>query len=159
MQPWETRPSEIANLLNPAFCGAVIWASVRAYETETARPMPFPLAFLILPIVLHKKTRQKISRRLPMHARLEKNQFLKIGFGGRAKQLGPIAREAIAFLLQVDAIAISADGGLLTTHNLRLRDISNDEVSDCYRKARILGMWFASAGTISTIFAMWGVRP
>ncbi len=61
MDRWEDRPTEVANLLNPAFTGALLRRSLEAYSTEIRSGMPFGLAFLVLPMSLHPGT----ARRFP----------------------------------------------------------------------------------------------
>lgn len=161
MKPWEERPIEIAHLLNPAFCGELLRVSIKAHYTSTKVLFPFPLAFLVLPIVLHRKTREAIlpTTKEQMHAWLQSRPEIRVGFAERAKDLVPITREAIAFLLQVQAIAMDDRGNLrVTPHTLRTVP-TNQEIQDCYRKAEILGRWFARTGTPSVIYTMWGVKP
>jgi len=57
MIPWEHRPIEVANLFNPAFCGEVIRRCGAGYSAKLQTGMPYALAFLVLPIVLHPATR------------------------------------------------------------------------------------------------------
>jgi len=110
MKTWYDRPIEIANLFNPAFCGAIIRNCVKSYEELINEPMPYSLLFLVLPIILHKRTRSNItSYTKQFHPLLDKHQDLKVDFSYRANQLIPITREAIMFLLQVKAIKINED--------------------------------------------------
>lgn len=55
MKAWNERTHEIAYLLNPAFCGRILYSSIKAYNEKTRKSFPFPLIYLILPLVLHKK--------------------------------------------------------------------------------------------------------
>jgi ABC-3C biological conflict system middle component len=160
---WEERPVEIANLLNPAFCGEVLRQCIISYHKTTSRSFPYPLIFLVLPIVLHRGTRERISslQRQSLHVWLQRNQDLKIGFGERASELIPITKEAIIFLLQAEAIRLDEQAGLINQPypNVTIDGQNQGEIADCYRKAELVGRWFARAGTATTIFAMWGVRP
>ena len=54
MQEWKMRTREIAYLLNPAFCGRILYTTIRAYNEKSHRAFPFPLVYLVLPLVLHK---------------------------------------------------------------------------------------------------------
>jgi len=54
MRSWIERTNEVAYLLNPAFCGRILYASVKEYENKANQPMPFALIYLILPLVLHR---------------------------------------------------------------------------------------------------------
>ena len=67
MQEWKMRTREIAYLLNPAFCGRILYTTIRAYNEKSHRAFPFPLVYLVLPLVLHKETRAIISSRTHLH--------------------------------------------------------------------------------------------
>jgi hypothetical protein len=163
MIPWEKRPVEIANLLNPAFCGEVLRRSIAKYQVTSSHPFPYPFAFLVLPIVLHRKTRESIptSARKQMHSWLMENQDIKIGFAERAKNLIQITKETITFLLQIGTLKMNKQG-LIITPDYRPCNISGQnvgEVHDCYKKAETIGQMFARAGSPTTIYIMWGVKP
>ncbi len=57
---WNERPSEEARNLNPAFCGELIFRAVSDYRKLKPQPFSFALSFLILPIALHKATRDQL---------------------------------------------------------------------------------------------------
>jgi hypothetical protein len=158
---WETRPTEIANLLNPAFCGELLRRSIRAHNTSIPRLIPYPLLFLVLPVVLHRETRESISAttREQMHVWLQSHQNTRIGFANRAKNLVPITREAISFLLQIGAIAVDDRAGVRLTRYVARNVPVSAEITDCQKKAEILGRWFARAGAPAAIYTMWGVKP
>lgn len=162
MESWEERPIEIAYLLNPAFCGEVLCRCIKAYNGFSNHLFPYALIFLVLPIVLHRKTRDSISltTREQLHVWLHAHQEVRVGFAERAKQLVPITKETIAFLLQIGAVSIDNQAGIKVVSRRR-RDIAMEEgeVTDCYNKAQIVGRWLARAGSPTTIYTMWGVRP
>ena len=163
MIPWEKRPVEIANLLNPAFCGEVLRRCIAKYQVMSMRPFPYLLAFLVLPIVLHHKTREVIptSARKQMHTWLMENQDIKIGFADRAKNLIQITKETITFLLQIGTLEMNKQG-LTITSDYKPCNICGQtigEVHDCYKKAEIFGQMLARAGSPTTIYIMWGVKP
>jgi hypothetical protein len=147
--------------LNPAFCGELIRRLVKAHNSFADHQIPFPLIFLALPIVLHRRTRESISAntREQMHVWLQSHQDARIGFAERARELVPVTREAMAFLLQHGAIAVDNRAGLRLTRYISRNVPASEEISDCYRKAEILGRWFARAGSPAAIYTMWGVRP
>ena len=53
MRRWEERPIEVANLLNPAFCGRLLYQSIVGHSEYESKDMPYVLFFLVLPLVLH----------------------------------------------------------------------------------------------------------
>ncbi|OLN21610.1 hypothetical protein BTO30_14100 [Domibacillus antri] len=163
MKPWDERPEEIANLLNPAFCSEIIRRCLKKYNQVADKPFDYSLLFLILPIVLHAPTREQINTRMrkPMHVWLEQNQYLRIEFGKRAKALVPVTKESISFLLQNKALLIDDEGKILLK-KYKKRKISGHEqgeIADIFKKSEFVGQWFASAGTPTTIYMMWGVKP
>jgi len=156
---WEERPREIAYLLNPAFCGEILRNAIKEYNSHSG-PFPYVLAYLILPIVLHKKTRERIHSRSKMHTFLQKNPDLKIGFAERARQLVTVTNESLTFLMQLGYIEL--DDARLKATSKRTNKINIDtytEIYDCFQKALIVGRWFARSENTITVFTMWGVRP
>lgn len=160
---WEERPVELAHLLNPAFCSVLLWDAISGYRKERGQGLPFPLAFLVLPIVLHKPTRQALPRSVTtrLHVWLQDKPEVRIQFAERTRQLAPYVREAIMFGSQNGILAIT-DSGELTQRSRRLPSLdwnSETEPSTCRSKAIFVGRWFAQAGGVSTIFTMWGIQP
>jgi hypothetical protein len=76
--------------------------------------MPFALAALVLPLVLHKGTRESLPRdtRTTLLAWLEEHQAILIDFALRVRSVLPYTREAILFVTMREALRF-ADGGLL----------------------------------------------
>lgn len=163
MQSWDKRPVEIANLFNPAFCALLLRESIIGYEKVQRDSLPYPLAFLILPIVLHKYTRDSLPRsiRSKLHIWLRNNPEAKVQFSARSSQMVPYTKESIMFGLQM-GIFVMDDVGNLKQIKRSLKNIKWDKDSEtayCINKARFVGRWFASAGDVLTIFHMWGIQP
>lgn len=168
MDRWEDRPTEVANLLNPAFTGALLRRSLEAFSAEARGGMPFGLAFLVLPMALHPGTARRFPARAastPLHAWLqrEENRDVLISFGERVRSLVPFTREALLFAAQ-RGIVVFDDDGRLTPGTAGLRGITNYreagvEVKEAFRRSEFVGRWFALSGTTTTIFTILGVRP
>lgn len=152
---------EVFNLFNPAFCGAVIATVVEAYQSESNKAFPFPVAYLLLPVLLTKETRDTlpVSVKQPMHAWIQNNPKVRIGFGPRCKDLLNISHDAITFLLQTKYLRMSNDSDLILLKPLKIKNLTSDEVQHIMKKAVLLGKWLAHSGSPCTIFTMWGVRP
>ncbi len=166
MKAWADTPPEVANLLNPAFCGQVVVRTVKSYLAESrGKPMPYPLAFIILPLVLHSRTRQSIKG-TTRHFQVWLNgvQAVKVGLGSRARSLVPYTRQALTFTTQTRALVVSETtaaislGVKLKTIRSRNFPISN-ETKECLTKADILGKWFARSNSSTTIYASLGLMP
>lgn len=162
MRPWSTRPKEAANLLNPAFCCTVLSAAVSNYSLQDNLGMPYPLAFIIMPVILHKQTRILLpfNTRTSLAAWLEEKPTVRIQFYERATSLKPFVREAILF---------GAANGWLSIESGRLKSQLVDsrfknflqyldgEARECVLRARLVGKWFASAGSAETVMSLWEV--
>lgn len=166
MKRWEDRAPEVANLLNPAFCGQIIHRCVLSYKRESdGSAMPYALAFLVLPLVLHRETRQAMSgTRYHFQVWLNGNQHIKVGLAERARSIVSYSREALVFLQQTAAIQVRVpDAGLVTAARLRRRPrprfSASVETKDCLRKAETLGKWFARANSPATVYASLGLMP
>lgn len=166
LQPeWRQRPREEANLFNPAFTSFLIARAVAHHErTDPREAMPFPLSFMVLPIVLHAPTREALPRAADtnMVGWISEHQHIKACFPALASRLVPITQEAIRFglayrklKLERDRIASGADRYKVTT----VPSPATDETKACLAKAAFLGRWFAYTNSTINIMAAWGVRP
>jgi hypothetical protein len=160
---WSDRPIEIAQLLNPAFCSTLLFESIAGYRQENGAGMPYGIAFLVLPTVLHKPTRDLLPKSVAskLHAWIQNNQSVRIGFAERVRWTIPFTKEGIHYASMAQLIYIS-DDGLLDLKLKRLENVKwpkTSEPSVCKNKARFIGRWFSLAGDTATLLAMWGVRP
>lgn len=166
MKSWDERPKELGNLLNPAFCCSVLASSIVGYNSNVNdKGMPFPLSFMVLPIVLHKSTRELIPRtsKTSLASWLQYNPSLKIEYHERVLSLKPFTQEAILFGYFYQWISLD-ENGKLQSHitenkiNYILRKVDK-EVKDCMQRSKTLGKMFANAGSINNIMFMWGISP
>lgn len=162
MDAWGKRPVEIASLFNPAFCSLIIRGAINGFQSEQSAGMNYSLVFLILPIVLHKTTRDKlpIAITVKMHSWLTQNREIKVQFPARVRGLLEITKEGLIYGIKAKLFAIDGNGNLKMGDNkVKPKWKSDSEPAICSRKAQFVGRWLANAGDIKTIFHMWGVRP
>jgi hypothetical protein len=166
VQSRRERSPEEANLFNPAFCGALVVKAVENFTKNAGDGLPFSLAFLILPIVLHRETRQSLPRTTitSLLAWIEDHQHQLVGFPDRVRRLRPITQEAVMFGLAHEALRVSESGLIIlgstrvvTTERTMI--LFTEEARDCIDRSGFVGRWFAKAGSPSTIMAIWGVAP
>ena len=162
MKRWSERPPEVAHLFNPAFCALLLREAVRGFDEVSPSGMPHPLVFLLLPIVLHKATRESLPGLITtkMHPWLQEHQEARIGFCERCAAILPHTREAILFAMNAQIVTLSQDGSMqppvcgLTSFLGRVtrnrRRAGNERICRA-----LAGLGRRNA----TIFAMWGVRP
>lgn len=162
---WSDRPHEEAHLLNPAFIGMLLCRMVTDYVRKAGRPMPVALAFMLAPIVLHRRTREALPKStvtgvLPW---LQEHKEVLITFAGRMRATRAVTQEALMFAMAHDCLAV--DGAALVVGRRRIpasysKNASHTEESRvCVDRAAFVGRWLAGAGTDHTIFAAWGVAP
>lgn len=166
MQSWSNRAIEEANLFNPAFCVTLLARSVENFKKKSSSDFPFTLAFVVLPIVLHARTREALpgTTVTSILAWTQDNHGVLVGFASRVRALRDITREALLFGTQSETLVVG-DGATLLLGAKRKAptgkriDLFTDEARACVDRAAFLGRWFAGAGSTSSIYAALGVRP
>lgn len=162
--PWDQRSPEEAALLNPAFLALVLFHGVQGYEQETGHSMPFPLLFLVPPVVLVENTRRALPSRKDssLAAWLQDHPSVRLRFAEVATSLVPVVRESLVFASSHGAVAL--EGGTISASRLprgarvKLAGTTQD-VQAILKNAQFVGRWYANAGTVETIMSLWGVRP
>ncbi len=163
MEQWSKRSIEVASLLNPAFCASLVYLAIKEYSKKVSSGMPFSLMYLILPILLHKTTREDINSKTNMVKWLQNRPELLIGFSKRVNSLIDCTNETIEFLLSHEVAKI-VDAKFQIINNLspnlmRVNAEKNKEMKDCYLKAEHLGRWFTNMKSQENIYIAWGIRP
>lgn len=165
MKPWIERPREEAHLLNPPFCCVIITAACAGYAESRDEPMPFALAFMVLPIILHKSTRESLPRtlRTSIPAWMQEHAEVKIGFYERLMALQPYTREALRYGLVFDWLAMAESGDVRSVAEdsliSRATRVLHSDAKQCVSRAQFLGKWLGTAASTETTMALWGIRP
>jgi hypothetical protein len=161
---WRERAREEAANLNPAFCTELLFRTVSEYARLRETPFPYALAFLILPIALHKRTRDLlpgnsstafvgwVADRKPMLAEVPELVL----------RLIPVTREALLFNLQAEVLRVEAGGLSPGKNKIRLRakiEPSTNDADEARKAATLIGRWFAGQGSASSIMYGFGVTP
>jgi len=157
---WDQRPLEERVSYNPAFLALLLREAAAGYGEETQRPLPLPLAFLVLPLVLHRPTRESLPRTVAtsMPVWLQEHQVLREGFAGRMGSISSAIREALVvgtgtglFRLDDAALHVGAEPGRGRRATTETRAISS--------RAHFAGRWLGRAGDVETIYYLWSVKP
>ena len=162
MKRWDQRPVEIRNLFNPAFCGLVLFRAFCGYEEEDPRGISFSLALLVLPLCLHKQSREILQQgnRSYLLKVVSTHPELMVNFSRRVTDLLPFTFEALGFLMQLGAFEVDPEGRLKgIPQGVRKTPTGTAESVACQRVARYLGKEFARVGDRITIYTTLGVRP
>src|SRR5205085_2738328 len=120
--------------------------------------MPLPLAFLILPVILHEATRARVPTAVTtkLHVWLQEHPEVRVNFAERTMELAPFTREALLFLVARGHLQVAEDGAITVTGKLGRGKAGllehSDEMKESLSKAKFVGRWFASAGEPATVF-------
>lgn len=163
MKEWKNRSQEVAIILNPAFCAYLITTSLKAYLNEDENGAPFLFPFILLPLVLHKPTRDVRPRAVKTSFStwmIEEASIVKVGFDERAKNLVPYVREAIIFGINNECFSINKKGFFIHQQTPRKPKnmVTSNEVESCSKASQMFGKWFAGMD-YRTIMTLLGVRP
>jgi hypothetical protein len=124
--------------------------------------MPFSLSLLVLPLCLHKDSREVIAAgtRSYLLKVAEKNPQVQVGFADRVTAMLPYAFEGFGLLMERGCISVVGDGRLQTVPNKVRKSVTGtDETISCQRAARFVGRGFARIADRVTIYTTFGIRP
>jgi len=165
MSSWDDRPPEERALLNPGYCGILLWKASSEYAAEVGDDMPLDIAFLVLPLALHRAVRESLPRtvRTPLPVWLGEHPGSQARVSELVTTLVPFTREALLFggsnkMLSVSSQGVGAIG--LAAHQVRvaLGDATEDMLASASRAA-FVGKWLARSGSGATVMALFGLRP
>ena len=165
--PWEDRSTVVANLLNPAYLGAILRTSADEYCKTTDGEMPFELCFVVPALVLHPTTAARLPKSVAttLHSWIQsdENRDVLISLDQRISDLVPFVKEALIFAAQRQILALTDDGNV-TPGTAKLTGITafralSEETKEHLRLGQFTGRWLASAGSTSTIYMLMGIKP
>jgi hypothetical protein len=164
MQNWDERSLFTANVLNPAFCGEIIRRVASEYSRcKKVDELSFALVFIILPILLHKTTRESLptTTRTKFHDWLSNNESIRASIVNRIKYMVPFTRESIIFLCQYEKIRLSSLGGVIVVskRNKNLSGELTNDVDSILKKSKFLGKWMSSFPEEKIVYSLLGIIP
>jgi hypothetical protein len=165
LNPWAERPQDVFNLLNPAFVGAILHRAVSGFNETSKAGMPFEQMVLVPPLVLHRKTRERLPTGIAsvFASWVQDNRDVLVEFAPRVESLLPYTRESIMFLLSHEMAVVDTTSCFRTTDKqmkgrTKYSGIS-EEIHECWLRSHFIGRWLAGAGTSATIYTLLGIRP
>lgn len=160
--PWTQRSTVPAAMFNPALIAIVLAAAANQFEDKSGFPMPWPMSFLVPPMVLHEPTRTALpktsSTSLPKW--VGDQAILTAGFPSRARHLAPHVREGLRFGLREKMLELALHGTALQCTKLpRATKDAPGDLAPIVRGAGMLGRIFARTGDSATVYAALRIRP
>ncbi|MCB9460150.1 MAG: DUF4297 domain-containing protein [Anaerolineaceae bacterium] len=161
---WDKRPLEIANLFNPAFCSVLLRDAIGSYDSDTG--MPYILVPLILPVILHGRTRSLLPSSIAtkFHVWITRNPTSRIGFADIVNELETITKEALAFGLKQKIISIDDSGNVKKVKRKQVirfveeSPVSIHDAESIRKSAEFVGRWYARVGDPDSIWTWWGIK-
>ena len=155
-------PADAAALFNPAYCAAILNRVSSGYQAGAGSGLPYPLAFLSLPLVLHTESAERLpaSARVRLHNWLLGNPEVLIGLADRARSLAPFVREAIAFGLKARVVQFVEPDLLAPVKSASVGKWEKRPYNVLTaQRAVVLGKLLSQIGEVPTVFTLFGVRP
>ncbi|MEU3628983.1 three component ABC system middle component, partial [Amycolatopsis coloradensis] len=111
MTAWSDRPPVLGAMLNPGLVAASLAAAADGYRKSSDRALPWALAFILVPLVLHRGTRQALPSTTTTHLAswTSRNPVIRAGFPARAQGLVEPVKEGLRFGLTYNVLTV--DGG------------------------------------------------
>jgi hypothetical protein len=147
--------SELEIVQNPALGAYAIWLFGHGFQSDDGRPAALPLAFLVLPLLLHRPTRQviastrKSSGLALFAAKLGEERENLLAIHERALALRRLTFQSIAMgvgcrLLTLDIAAVTLRAN---THEPTIRKpVLPERTRDFSSAADKVGYWFSKLG-------------
>lgn len=162
MTAWRARSRTQAAMLNPALLAAIMASAASEYQRANGDPMPWPLSYLIAPLVLHRGTRESLPRTTTTHLGnwIALHPVIHAGFPARAQSLAGVVREGLRFGLAHGALQVDPLGRISGTLVAPARGGNgNGEVDPLLTRAGFVGRWLTKIDQPATAFILLGVAP
>lgn len=160
---WTDRNTIVANLFNPAFCGEIIRIVAKEYNKHTNTKFPFAFSFIILPILLHKETRERLPKTTKTYffVWIEQNDKLFFDFSKRAKSMVKFTKEALSFAIVYKKISLTENGEIETSaeHVNYYKKEEYEEYDEILKKAGMLGKWLSFTSDVKSIYSFLRITP
>ena len=147
---------EIEAVQNPAVGAFLIWHFGLGYQEDGAENVPLPLAFLVLPILLHRPTFEEVlstrkSSGLALFAaKFDKERETLVALHDRALQLRELSLQAIGVATTARLIRIDYAEAALRAYPLDLLGAKKTAVPERLKgfgsAAEKIGYWFSKLG-------------
>lgn len=161
----ETASLENRRLLNPAFTGLLIARAAAGHWKEAHSGLPFIYSYLVLPLVLHPETRERIPNSIATRLLtwIERNGDVISTVPRRLRELSAATREGLFVASTTGITAIGNSGSIEPTTEDRAilkfeKQLTSNEMADCFKKSNFLGRWLAMSGTMPTVLSAIGIK-
>lgn len=150
-------------LYNPAFTALLAGRAVQGHLDRYNQPCPLAVAVLASVMALQPAVRRVLPEtvRSGLIRWLEENKSVKVAMLQNATALSAVVRPGVVLALHNRVLGIDESGHLFVEPRRLPKKISGltPEIDAIETAAYFLGRWLPSAGSLSTVMALLGVRP
>lgn len=144
--------SEVQAMQNPALGAVLVWRFACGYapQNEPHDGVPLPLAFVVLPVVLHERTRDAVTSTRPSSgARKFEEKFQDRGdvlfaLNQRARGLRSLSLRSVRHALASGLVTLIPDRGTLWPRSYTKPHVDAKSVAELLAAAEKLGGWCRS---------------
>lgn len=148
--------NEIEIVQNPAIGAFLMWHFALGYQESGSEAVPLPLAFLLLPMLLHRRTfdavasTRKASGLTLFAAKFDKDRETLIELHGRAVQLRPLSLQSIGVAATARLIRMDYAGATIHGFEPDLLDAKKPRLPERLKgfapASNKVGYWFSKLG-------------
>ena len=147
--------AEVRNIQNPALGAGLIWRFVCGYvdEQATKDPVPLPLIFLVLPIIMHQQTESFVQRTYKSSglracaakfgAAKNCQQDLLLAINSRMLTLKILSLESLSIAIATRLVHLSTGATLIPLSKTKAITGIPEDVRKMMNNAEKLGAWCA----------------
>jgi hypothetical protein len=146
--------SEVQAMQNPALGAVLIWRFACSYapQNEVHDGVPLPLAFIVLPIILHERTREKISSTYKSSGmRKFEEKFngqgdVLVSLSQRVIAMRSLSLRSVRHALASGLLTLISEQGVLWPRSYSKPPVESDakSVLELLKAAEKLGTWCGS---------------
>jgi hypothetical protein len=147
-------------MLNPALVAAVLVAAASEYRRVGRGAMPWELAFIIVPLCLHRQSRDELPGRTNAHLPhwVAEHPLLQAGLARRAVDLRWFVLEGLRFAIAHGYLELE-DGLLVGNWTAKVAPADVGDIRSIVKSAAFVGRWLTKTDKTSTVFALFGLAP
>ena len=147
--------NDLAIVQNPGLGAYTIWRFGLGFQSDSERPAPFHLAFLVLPLVLHRATldaiisTQMASGLALFAAKLGKEREKLLAVHERALILRPLSLQSIGVGIGTRLLTLDYKGATVRANETPAkpkRPVVPERLKDLGAGSEKLGVWFSKLG-------------
>lgn len=148
--------TELDLVQNPAIGAYLIWNFALGYQEDGAEAAPFLLTFLVLPMLLHRRTfnevasTKKASGLTLFAAKFDRDREVLIELHARARLLRPLSLQSIGVASTSRLIRIDHESAQLHGYPLASLDVKKPSIPERLKgfsgAAEKVGYWFSKLG-------------